>query len=121
MLKKRKKPKFHRQNSHRKKRVSDSWRKPRGRYSHQREKEKSYGKRPTVGFRQPKEVRGKHPSGYYEVLVSNVNDLEKINPKTHAARIRATVGKKKRIEIIKKAEELGIKILNKGVKWSLTK
>ncbi len=114
MIKKRKKPNFQRQNAHRKKKVKKKgWRKPRGVYSHQREKEKHYGKMPTVGYGQPKNIKNKHPSGYYEVLVSCLKDIEKINPKEQAIRIRSSVGKKKRAEIIKKAEELGIKILNK--------
>jgi len=35
-----------------------------------------------------------------------------LDPKTHAVRIAAQVGKKKKMEIMKKAEELGIKVLN---------
>jgi large subunit ribosomal protein L32e len=48
----------------------------------------------------------------FEVMVHNVLDLEKINPKTHVGRISARVGKKKRMEIVKKAEKLKIKLLN---------
>ena len=65
-----------------------------------------------VGFRGPKDTRGLHPSGFKEIFVFNINDLENIDPKTQAARIGGTVGMKKRTEIIKKAEELDIRILN---------
>ena len=65
-----------------------------------------------VGYRGPKEVRGLHSSGFEEVLVYNVNDLETVDPKTQAARIGGSVGTKKRLDIEKKAEELEIRILN---------
>jgi large subunit ribosomal protein L32e len=65
-----------------------------------------------VGFRGPKETRGLHPSGFKEVIVHNVNDLEKIDPKIQAARIGRSVGTKKRMDIEKKAEELEVRILN---------
>jgi large subunit ribosomal protein L32e len=65
-----------------------------------------------VGFRGPQETRGLHSSGFEEVIVYNVSDLEGINPKTQAARIGGSVGTKKRINIEKKAEELDIRLLN---------
>ncbi|MEM2597607.1 MAG: eL32 family ribosomal protein, partial [Thermofilum sp.] len=55
---------------------------------------------------------GLHPSGFEEVLVHNVKDLERIDPKRQAVRIAATVGRRKRAEILKRAEELGITVLN---------
>ncbi len=115
LMEKRKKPSFHRQNSHRKERVSDSWRRPRGIDSKQALKKKYMGARPTPGYGQPKKVRGKHPSGLEDVLVHNPKELEGLDKEKHAVRIAHTVGKKKRLEIIKQAEEMGLKILNKGV------
>jgi large subunit ribosomal protein L32e len=46
------------------------------------------------------------------VLVSNPSQLEALDPKTHVIRIASSVGAKKRGEIIKRAEELGLKVLN---------
>ena len=109
-----KKPTFQRQNAHRKKRVKNKgWRRPRGIYSHQRDNYKYMGARPKPGRSTAKTTKGKHPSGYEETLINNPQELKKINPKTQAARISAKVGKKKKQEIIKKAEELKIKVLNK--------
>jgi large subunit ribosomal protein L32e len=65
-----------------------------------------------VGFRGPKQTRGLHSSGFEEVTIFNVKDLENLNPKTQAARIGGSVGTKKRIDIGKKAEELDIRLLN---------
>jgi large subunit ribosomal protein L32e len=45
--------------------------------------------------------------------VHNVPQLEALDPKTQAARVGGTVGTKKRIDIEDRADELGIRILNR--------
>jgi len=87
----------------------DKWRVPRG-ADFQLKKEN--GKAPNVGYGTKKETRGLHPSGYKEVLVHNVEDIKKVD-KGCAIRIASAVGKKKRMQIIKYAEEHKIKVLNK--------
>ena len=89
-----------------------NWRKPDGITSKMRRNFKYRPKRVKVGFRGPRKTRGLHPSGFEEVLVYNVKDLEGLDPKTQAARIGGTVGTRKRMEIQKRAEELDIRILN---------
>ena len=76
-------PEFIRPESWRYKRLETTWRKPKGVDNHQR-KQKSRGRPKIVkiGYRGPKEARGLHPSGYTDNLVYNVNDLEKLDPKT---------------------------------------
>jgi large subunit ribosomal protein L32e len=92
-----------------------SWRKPRGLDNAMR---LEYGgkwsgrKRVKVGFKSPSAVRGLHPSGYEDMLVYSPKDLEKLDPKRQAVRIASCVGLKKRLEIEKKANEMGLKILN---------
>ena len=105
-------PNFYREEWFRYKRLGKSWRKPDGISSKMRRNFKYRPKMVRVGFRGPKETRGYHPSGFQEVIVYNVNDLEKINPKTQAARIGGSIGTKKREDIQKKAEELDIRVLN---------
>ena len=108
----RKRPKFRRQEWFRYKRLGDSWRKPRGKHSKMREHK---GYRPPVvdsGYRGPRKVRGLHPSGFREVLVHNPSELDRVNPEREAIRIASRVGMRKRIAIEKKAEELGIRVLN---------
>ena len=105
-------PDFVRQESWRYKRIKENWRRPRGIDSKMRRKIKGWPKCPEAGYRGPKAARGLHPSGYEEILVYNPDDLDKIDPKTQAARIAHTVGIKKRMEIIAKATSKGIKILN---------
>lgn len=109
-----KRPEFVRQESWRYKRIKPSWRRPRGIDNKMRVELKGWPRRVKVGYRGPKLVRGLHPSGYREVLVHNVKELEKLNPEIEAARIAHTVGAKKRGEILKRAKELGIKVLNPG-------
>lgn len=65
-----------------------------------------------VGFRGPARVRGLHPSGFEEVLVKSIDDLYKIDRSRQIARIAHDIGKRKRLEITKKAKNLGIKVIN---------
>ena len=109
---KRKKPKFRRQESWRYKRVKENWRRPRGIDSKMRKKVKGWPPSPEAGYRSPKEIRGLHPSGYEEIRIQTVDDLNRINPETQAIRIAHTVGAKKRVEISARAEERGIHVLN---------
>jgi large subunit ribosomal protein L32e len=106
------KPKFNRQDHHKKKRVSTSWRRPRGNLSKQRRGIKGKGDTVEAGFRSPKAVRGKHPSGFEEVRVHKPSDIEEIDPDTEAARIASSVGARKRERIEELAEDRGIRVLN---------
>ncbi len=110
-----KKPDFKRQESWRYKRVEKSWRRPRGLDSKMRKRVKGWPKSVAIGYRGPKEARGLHPSGYVEVLVRNVDDVGGVNPETQAVRIARTVGGRKRVEILARAEEMGIRVLNPRV------
>ena len=67
-----------------------------------------------VGYKGPRKSRGLHPSGYNDILIFNLKDLTKIDPKVDAVRIAHTVGNKKRIEIVTEATKLKMKILNPG-------
>lgn len=112
MVNPRKKPKFLRSSAIAYKRLGKKWRKSRGWHSKVRIREKGKPKMPSVGYGAPRELRYLHPSGFREVLVSNVNDLQKIDPSKEVVKIAHAVGKKKRSGILKKAEELKIKVLN---------
>ncbi len=115
LLKQRKrtgKPQFNRQDYHKKKRTPTSWRKPRGNLSKQRRGIKGKGDMVESGYRSPKAVRGKHPSGFDEVRVHNVDDLDGVDGDTEAVRIASKVGARKRERIEEVAEEEGIRVLN---------
>jgi len=115
-------PTFVRPESWRYKRLESGWKKPKGIDNHQR-KQKSRG-RPgivKVGYGGPKKSRGLHPSGYTDNLVHNVNDLEKLNPKTDGVRIGHSVGRKKRTQIIINSIEKKFKVFNARVSASGSK
>ncbi|WP_311172353.1 50S ribosomal protein L32e [Halobellus ordinarius] len=106
------KPAFRRQKYHAKKRVPESWRKPRGNLSKQRRGIKGKGDSVEAGFRSPKAARGLHPSGFEEVRVHNVDDLEGVDGDTQAVRIASKVGGRKRERIEEVAEDREIRVLN---------
>jgi large subunit ribosomal protein L32e len=106
------KPKFNRQDHHKKQRVPTSWRRPRGGLSKQRRGIKGKGDTVEAGFRTPTDVRGRHPSGFEEVHVHNVDDLEGVDGDREAVRIGSTVGGRKRERIEEVAEDRGIRVLN---------
>ena len=95
---------------------SQTWRRPKGRHSKMRKKRKSYPVSPGVGYKSPKNEAGKI-FGLTPVLISNIKELGKLN-KNSAVIIARKVGARKKIDIIKKADEMKLKILNvkSGVK-----
>lgn len=107
-------PKFVRQESWRYVRLAENWRKPKGIDNKMRKQVSGVPPLVKVGYRGPKKARGLHPSGYNDRLIHNIRDLEKLDPKVDAARIGHSVGRRKRIDIVSKANTLGVKVLNKG-------
>jgi large subunit ribosomal protein L32e len=112
--KKKHKPQFRHEQAHRWIRVSDSWRKLRGIDSATREKRKGRIAMVSSGYRSPKAVRNLHPSLYVEVRVHRPSEVEDLNPDVHAVRIAATVGARKRQEIIAAADAKLLRVLNPG-------
>ncbi len=109
---KRRQPDFVRYESHKVERIGTSWRRPRG---YQNKMRRHFAHKPPmvdVGYRSPRIVRDLHPSGFKEVLVCCIQDLEKIDPEKEAARISGKVGKFKRIRMERMAAEKGIRVLN---------
>jgi large subunit ribosomal protein L32e len=109
-----KRPNFVRQESWRYDRLAENWRKPKGKDNKMRKQKSGMPAIVKVGYRGPRAARGLHPSGYRDNVIHNISELSNLDPKYDAARIGHTVGKKKRIDIVSKAVELGIKVLNPG-------
>src|SRR5579872_5002537 len=105
-------PYFRRFESWRYVRLHEEWRKPKGVDNHLRKSYKGWPHLVKIGYRVPKEVRYLHPSGYRDILVHNMAELEALSPDTDAARLAAGVGKRKKIELATRAKELGIRVLN---------
>lgn len=110
---KKRKPEFLRHEWFRYKRLGMKWRKGKGIHSKIKKHVRYRIASPRIGYSSPKEVRGLHSSGFREVMVYNANEIKKINPDTEAARIGHSVGAKKRNEMEKKADSMGIRILNR--------
>ena len=108
-------PAFKRGEWFRYKKLGTSWRRPRGVTNKMRRNRRYRPPKVRIGFGKPASVRYLHPSGFEEVLVHNLKDLESMDPKVQAARIGATVGTRKRTFMIEEADKKGIRVLNRGV------
>jgi len=106
------KKKYLRQTVHGYKRLKGKWHKPKGTQSKMRKQQGGRPAMPRVGRRTSRAWRGLHPSGLREFFVRNLHDLERVNSKTQAIRISSAVGKRKKAEIVKKAKEMNLKVLN---------
>ncbi|MBI2647686.1 50S ribosomal protein L32e [Candidatus Woesearchaeota archaeon] len=109
-----KKPEFIRQDYQRRKRLGRKlkWRKPKGIHSKIRHHFKGRRKMPSSGYKSPKKVKNLHSSGLKIINVSSVDDIKEIKKENEGAVISKTIGMKKRLEILKKAKELDVLILN---------
>lgn len=110
---KKNKPKFRSQESWRYKRVKQSWRRPKGIDNKARKKKKGTFSLVNVGYRSPKQVRYLHASGFREVVIHNIKELEKVDYKKNVVKIGHSVGRQKRILLQDRADELNILILNR--------
>jgi len=106
----RKHPQFLPQIFGRKKRITHRWRKPRGIDSKKRVKIQYMGAVPCIGWGSKSSEKHIHPSGLREILISTPMQLE--GAANVAVRISSSVGKRKREMIVKKAESMGLKVLN---------
>ena len=111
-----KRPKFRRQNWFRYKRLGEKWRRPRGIHSKMRRHFKYRIAVVQPGFRGPTRVRGLHPSGKEIVSIYNPQDLDNVNNETQIGQIGSSVGSRKRINILNKADDLNIHIINPQVR-----
>lgn len=116
MITKRNKPAFLRQHWYRYLRLGKkvkskrSWRAVHGGDSKMRLKERGRPQRPTIGWGAEKVNKGK-VNGVVPILVENLKQLSLV--KKDQSIIIASIGKKKRMQMIEEANKKGIKILNK--------
>ncbi len=98
--KKKKNPEFLRQDYHKKKKLDRNWRRPRGLQSKLRMQLKSSGYVVKAGYRNPSQVRGMSLDGFELILIRNLKDLEKIDPKKQKAILSSNIGFKKKKELL---------------------
>lgn len=73
---------------------------------------------PKIGYGTDKATKHLLPNGFYKFRVSNVQDLELLlmHNRTYCAEIAHNVSRKKRIEIVNRAEQLNVKVVNGNAK-----
>jgi len=98
--------------------VRASWRRPRGIDSRQRRKFKGLTSLVHIGFGSDKETRHRVPGGWYKFTIHNVKELEVLlmQNRKYAAEIAHNVSSRKRKEIVERAQQLNIKLLNGAAK-----
>lgn len=106
------KPSFRRQDSHKKKKLGMMWRKPRGLHSNVRLNVRGYVHGPSHGYGSPRAVKFRNRFGYKEVVVHNLNDLVGLDKDSVQIKIARTVGKRKKVQLLEKAKELGLTLSN---------
>jgi large subunit ribosomal protein L32e len=106
-----KRPNFYKQSTHKKSRLAKKWRKPRGSDSKLAiERKGIYPGRVKAGYRGPVAARGLNKDGKRTVLVHCLGDFNKL--KKGELAIIASVGIKKKIELVKYCIEKGLQIAN---------
>ncbi|RDL39510.1 Ribosomal protein L32e [Venustampulla echinocandica] len=105
---------FNRHQSDRFKCVDPSWRKPKGIDNRVRRRFKGQMVMPSIGFGANRKTRHMMPSGHKAFLVNNIQDVDLLlmHNKTFAAEIGHAVSSRKRITIIERAKQLGVKVTN---------
>ena len=114
-----KRPRFLRSDSARHSRLGKNrpkllkWRRPRGRHSKIRRHRVGYPVSPKMGYRSQRDLIGT-VQGKVPVLVHNLRELDAVKPTQII--ILARVGAKKKVELVKRAQEKNIPIQNFGGK-----
>ena len=107
-----KKPVFIRHDSHKKVRVSNVWRKPKGRQNKMRLNKKGYARSRSTGYSSPKLSYGLSREGFIQTVITSITQLAGLDPKKNAIIVSRTLGLRRKQEIILAANKQNIKILN---------
>lgn len=107
-----KKLKFTRQDAHKKVRLGNKWRRPKGLHSKMRLSKKGYNKSVSIGYGSPKNKRGLDKSGLKLIIIKSLKELEKIDVKEECIAVAKTIGLKKKVEILKQAVKKSINVVN---------
>ncbi|MFW5865595.1 MAG: 50S ribosomal protein L32e [Nanoarchaeota archaeon] len=110
------KPVFTRHDSHKKKRVSPNWRRPKGRHNKVRLHRKGYVRHISTGYGSPALVRGLSRNGLKQNVITTKDQLHDIDPKTDGIIISSSLGDRKREELVDEATEKGFTLLNMDAK-----
>ena len=101
-----------------KRKNKQKWKRPTGRDNKMREKRRGYPATVSIGYKTNSKTRAKLKEKK-PIIIKNVKDLNKIEEETIG--ILGKVGKKKKLEIVTKAEEMKIPLYNVNIKTFLRK
>eukprot|EP01091_Cochliopodium_minus_P002921 TRINITY_DN12758_c0_g1_i1.p1 TRINITY_DN12758_c0_g1~~TRINITY_DN12758_c0_g1_i1.p1 ORF type:complete len:134 (-),score=17.94 TRINITY_DN12758_c0_g1_i1:141-542(-) len=105
---------FHRHHSWLYMRLKGNWRRPHGIDNAARRRFKGQIPMPNIGYGTERKLRHVLPSGFKKFRVFNAGELDVLlmQNRKYGAEIAGAVSVKKRIQIIERARQLDIKILN---------
>lgn len=104
-----KKPRFRRSDAHRVPRLEMKWHKPKGGDNKIRRKLRGHPRRARIGWGSPRAAYGLSPEGFEQTVVFTEADLKEVKG---ACIIARTLGARKRMMLLKKAQEMKLKVLN---------
>lgn len=112
---KKKQTTFDRFESDRHIRLNRSWRRPRGIDCRVRRRFRGVLRTPKIGYGSNNKTRNLLANYKKKFVVNNVQELDLLlcNNEKYCAEIAASVGAVKRIQIIRRADELGVKLTNR--------
>lgn len=118
---KERKPEFIRQDNPKRKKLNYKWRKPKGIHSKIRHHFKGRRKMPSPGYKSPAAVKGLHSTGLEMVRVFSAGEVSKIKKESQGIIVPGNVGKRKKLEILRKAKELSVQVLNLKIDEAIKK
>ncbi len=107
-----KKPTFLRQDAHKRPRLENKWRRPKGLQSKMRLNKRGYRRSISPGFGSPINVKYFHGCGLKIIKINSLKDLSNVKDSFEGALLNKTLGLKSKIAIAKKAVELKIRVIN---------
>lgn len=95
-------------------RLAESWRRPRGIDNRMRRRFRGNKKMPKVGYGSDQATKFHLPNGLKKFVVHNVKDLDVLlmNNRTFCGEIAHNVSAKKRAEIVKRSQQIRVKLTN---------
>ena len=107
-----KQPHYVRQDVHKKKKIATNWRRPKGLHSKMRHCKRGYRTKLQVGYGAPRAVKGLHKSGLRPIIVTHQSQLKQLDRESQGIVLSSKLGVKKRLVLLKEAEQLKLTILN---------
>ncbi|CAH0769627.1 unnamed protein product [Bemisia tabaci] len=115
---KKKMRKFIRHQSDRYAKLKPNWRKPKGIDNRVRRRFKGQLRMPSIGYGSDKRTKHMLPNHFRKVVIHNVRDLTMLlmQNRKYCAEVAHNVSAKKRKQIVERAHQLSVKVLNKNAR-----